>query len=81
MRLNPTTLFMTQKRRIKIEMIRESIRDKNSVVVTNTLTVINKMKRTIIYTLLGGTKKTSPNKQRKRGVRINTFLCLFIFSS
>lgn len=60
-------------------MISESIRDKNCDADINTQRVMSKMKITIIYTLLGGIKRISHNMPKKRGGRISTFLCMFIF--
>ena len=79
MKLNPTALFMTQKRRVNNATKRESTRDKNSDAIPNKAKVVRKIKKKIMYTLLGGMKIANPNRVRQRGARISTFLCLFIF--
>ncbi len=70
---------MKQNRRVNNAIKRESIRDKKSDVRLNRVRVNKIIKEEIIYTLFGGIKITSTNRMRKRGVRISTFLCLFIF--
>lgn len=70
---------MKQKSRVNKATNKESIRDKKSDAKQNSVNDTRKMKKEIVYTLLGGMKITSMSCMRQRGASMSTFLCLFIF--
>lgn len=70
---------MKQNRRTNSATKRESIREKKSDAKLYSVNDIIKMKKEIIYVLLGEMKIMSVSCMRQRGARMNTFLCLFIF--